>query len=224
IADGVQNVIDHPLPLTAALVLLVGVTAVTTGLMDAELQYRQNSVLDPLTGLLNRGALEARFAEVAEQARVLERPVCIVMCDLDNFKTVNDQHGHERGDVVLREVSAQMRKSLRSFELFYRLGGEEFLVLLPGIDLPMGIQIAESLRAVVAEGKPGGVPITASLGVSAAMGDGIDFVSLYRAADEALYRAKDGGRNQVAAAGLRHSAAPAGAPISGSASRRSLAR
>ena len=192
------HAVDHPLPLIAVAVLLVSVTAATTALMDAELQFRSQSVLDPLTGLLNRSGLEARFAEVAEQARLLGQPVCLIMCDLDEFKTVNDDFGHERGDRVLREVTYEMRRSLRSFELFYRLGGEEFLVLLPGIELERGMEIAEGLRMAVADSRPSNLSITASFGVSAATGrDGMDFVGLYRAADEALYRSKAAGRNLV---------------------------
>ena len=196
---GVQHGIDHPLIMIAVFVLLIAVTAVTTALMDAELQFRGESVLDPLTGLLNRNGLGARFAEVGEQARFLNRPVCLIMCDLDHFKRVNDDHGHERGDAVLREVSYEMRQSLRSFELFYRLGGEEFLVLLPGIDLPHGLEIAQSLRAAVEASRPGGLRVTASFGVSAATGEEIDFPLLYKAADDAMYRAKAEGRNLVVA-------------------------
>jgi diguanylate cyclase (GGDEF)-like protein len=196
-----QRAIDHPLNLTIVFVLLVGVTAVTTALMDAELQFRSESVLDPLTGLLNRKGLEARFAEIAGQAR-LDSPVCLVMCDLDNFKQVNDDHGHERGDAVLRDVSYEMRKSLRSFELIYRLGGEEFLVLLPGIDLPRGIEIAETLRVAVGRTRSGPVAVTASFGVSVATRQAIEFGALYRAADDALYRAKDAGRNVVVGSAL----------------------
>ena len=177
---GVQQAIEHPLILIAVFVLLIAVTAVTTALMDAELQFRSESVLDPLTGLLNRRGIGARFAEVGGQARLLDRPVCLILCDLDHFKRVNDDHGHERGDAVLREVSYEMRNSLRSFELFYRLGGEEFLVLLPGIDLAQGVETAESLRAAVEASRPGGLPVTTSFGVSVATGEAIDFVPLYR--------------------------------------------
>ncbi|HSO99240.1 MAG TPA: GGDEF domain-containing protein [Solirubrobacteraceae bacterium] len=197
--DGVEPTIDHPLGLIAVFVLLIAVTATTTALMNAELQFRSESALDPLTGLLNRSGLELRFSEVGEQARLLDRPVCLIICDLDHFKHVNDEHGHERGDAVLREASFEMRASLRTFELFYRLGGEEFLLLLPGIDLPRGVKIAQSMRAAVEAGRPGGLPVTASFGVSVATGDDIDFLPLYKAADDALYRAKTEGRNLVVA-------------------------
>ncbi len=198
-SSGVERTIDHPLGLIAVFVLLTAVTATATALTDAELQFRSESAIDPLTGLLNRRGLEVRFNEVGEQARLLDRPVCVIMCDLDHFRHVNDEHGHERGDAVLREASFEMGASLRSFELFYRLGGEEFLVLLPGIDLPSGVKIAESMRAAVEAGRPGGLPMTASFGVSVATGDDIDFLPLYKAADDALYRAKTEGRNLVVA-------------------------
>jgi diguanylate cyclase (GGDEF)-like protein len=195
----VHTAIHHPLIMIEALVLLIAVTAVTTALMDAELQFRGESVLDSLTGLLNRSGLAARFAEVAEQARLLARPVCLIICDLDHFKLVNDQYGHARGDAVLRDVAYEMRKSLRSFELFYRLGGEEFLVLLPGIDLVEGVEIAQHLRDAVQASQAGGLPVTGSFGVSVATGEGIEFLTLYRAADEAMYQAKADGRNRVVA-------------------------
>jgi diguanylate cyclase (GGDEF)-like protein len=202
LSQGPQHLFDEPLMLISVVVLLIAVTAATTALMDAEFEFRSQSVLDSLTGLLNRGGLESRFAEVSEQARLLNQPVCMVACDLDHFKTVNDTFGHDRGDTVLREVTYEMRKSLRSFELFYRTGGEEFLVLLPGIDLGGGIHIAENMRAAVERSHPGGLEITASFGVSVSAGEDIEFGSLYRAADESLYEAKRAGRNRVAAAGV----------------------
>jgi diguanylate cyclase (GGDEF)-like protein len=198
--SGPEHAINHPLTLIAVLVLLVSMTATTTALADAELQFRGESVLDPLTGLLNRSGLEARFFEVGERARMLERPVCLIICDLDQFKRINDRHGHARGDMVLREISSEMRDSLRSFELLYRLGGDEFLILLPGIDLSAGLATAQSLRAAVEAHRSGGPLVTASFGVSAAIGEGIDFLPLYRAADAALYRAKSNGGNLVVAA------------------------
>jgi diguanylate cyclase (GGDEF)-like protein len=197
IAKGPSQALDHPVPMVAVVAALIGVTAVTTALMDAEWHFRNESVLDPLTGLLNRNGLEARFAEIGEQARLLDQPVCLVMCDLDNFKQINDDYGHERGDAVLRAVGTEMRGCLRNFELLYRLGGEEFLLLLPGVSLARGQQIAESLRAAVERTKPAGVEITASLGVSTASGNTIEFAPLYTAADDALYLAKRRGRNQV---------------------------
>src|SRR4051794_39348978 len=201
LTSGWSEAIENPLMLISVLVLIVAVISATTALMDAEFEYRSQSVLDPLTGLLNRGGLESRFVEVAEQARLLDQPVCMVLCDLDHFKTVNDSWGHERGDEVLREVSYEMRKALRSFELFYRVGGEEFLVLLPGVEMAGGINIAEHMRQAVEESRPGGLTMTASFGVSVATAEDIAFLPLFRAADAQLYASKNAGRNRVSAAG-----------------------
>jgi diguanylate cyclase (GGDEF)-like protein len=187
--------------LMVAIGLLIAVVSVTTALSAAEMQYRKESVLDPLTGLLNRSGLESRFDEVREQARLLDKPVCLLTCDLDNFKRVNDTYGHDRGDEVLRDSTYEMRKALRSFELFYRLGGEEFVVLLPGMDAEGGIEVAERLRAALEGSRPAGVDMTLSVGVAAGTGDVIDYDELYPRADRALYAAKAAGRNRVAVAG-----------------------
>jgi diguanylate cyclase (GGDEF)-like protein len=207
LSAGVGHAAEDPLMLLSVLVLLVAVAATTTALTDAEFQFRSQSVLDPLTGMLNRGGLEVRFAEVAAQARYVDRPVCLILCDLDHFKQVNDRHGHDHGDTVLKDVSYALRKSLRSFELFYRVGGEEFLVVMPGVDLAAGVAFAECMREVVENSNPGGLPVTASFGVSVGMGDEIEFRPLYRAADEELYRSKAAGRNRVSAGGTTFAAA-----------------
>jgi diguanylate cyclase (GGDEF)-like protein len=187
--------------LMVSLGLLISVVAVTSALSGAEMQYREKSVLDPLTGLLNRSGLESRFEEVREQAALLDKPVCLVTCDLDEFKRINDTYGHDRGDQVLRDAAYEMRKALRSFELFYRLGGEEFVVLLPGMDVEGGIEVGERLRAAVERAQPAGVQVTVSVGVAARTGEAIDYDELYRRSDVALYAAKAAGRNRVAVAG-----------------------
>ena len=112
-------------------------------------------MLDPLTGLLNRASLDSRAAEIEQQARLTDSAVALVLLDLDRFKRVNDEYGHERGDAVLRDAAYEIRKSLRSFELVYRIGGEEFLLLLPGADLDAGLEIAERVRIAVAQARPG---------------------------------------------------------------------
>jgi GGDEF domain-containing protein len=113
-------------------------------------------VLDPLTGLLNRTALMSRFEELRQQAAQNGRPIAVIVCDLDHFKDVNDHHGHDRGDVVLREAAYELRKATRSFELIYRIGGEEFLLVLPGVEILEAQEVAERLRKTVASATPGG--------------------------------------------------------------------
>jgi diguanylate cyclase (GGDEF)-like protein len=189
-----------PVPVIAVLALLAGVVAIVWALEGAELHHRGEAILDQLTGLLNRHALLPRFAEITQQARLTHQPVCLVLVDLDGFKEVNDWRGHDRGDAVLQAVAYGMRKQLRSFELIYRLGGEEFLIVLPGVDLKTGEMLAERLREAVQEARPAGIPVTISLGVSAASGEQVDYDTLFRAADAALYDAKRTGRNRVVAA------------------------
>jgi diguanylate cyclase (GGDEF)-like protein len=165
-------------------------------------------VLDPLTGLLNRKSLLPRFDELQMQARQQHAPICMIAVDLDHFKQVNDTFGHETGDAVLKESAYEMRKCLRSFELFYRLGGEEFLVMIPGAELDQGRKLAERMRDAVERTKPAGVAVTVSIGVAVAAGDQLDFEQLFNAADQALYEAKHAGRNRIASIEVREDAEP----------------
>ena len=193
--------LDDPRRLISALTLLVGIAAITNTLTEGELEHRDRAVLDPLTGLLNRSSLESRAVEIEQQARLTGGPVSLVLLDLDRFKRVNDTHGHERGDAVLRDVAYEIRKSLRSFELVYRIGGEEFLVLLPGVALPEAVEVAERVRHAVTEARPGDLDVTISAGVAAAAGEEIRYDQLFRDADHALLEAKRGGRDRVEMAG-----------------------
>ena len=164
------------------------------------MEHRDRAVLDPLTGLLNRASLESRVAEIEQQAHLTDGAVALVLLDLDRFKRVNDEYGHERGDAVLRDAAYEIRKALRSFELVYRIGGEEFLLLLPGTDLESGVEIADRVREAVALANPGGVEMTLSAGVATASGAEVRYEDLFRAADSALLSAKREGRDRVVAA------------------------
>ncbi len=198
----------HPALTLITLTLIICLAAITVAIQGAEMQHREESILDPLTGLLNRKSLVPRFEELREQARQQHAPICMIGADLDHFKDVNDTHGHDTGDAVLREAAYEMRKCLRSFELFYRLGGEEFLVVVPGADLEQGRELAEKMRETVESVEPAGIAITASLGVAVAAGDQLDFEHLFNAADEALYEAKHAGRNRIASIEVREDAEP----------------
>jgi diguanylate cyclase (GGDEF)-like protein len=192
--------IADPVPVFSTLALLTGVVSIVWALQAAELHHRSEAILDPLTGLLNRHALAPRFIELTLQARLTRQPVSLLLCDIDNFKAINDAHGHDCGDGVLRDVAYTLRKHLRSFELVYRLGGEEFLIVLPGIDGPAGLEVAERLRSAVQEIRPVGIDVTVSFGMSAAAGGEVDYDTMFKAADSALYEAKHAGRNCVVAA------------------------
>ena len=181
--------------------LIAAAIAISMALHDAEIEHRSEAVLDQLTGMLNRKALETRTVELEVQSRISRQPVGLIVCDIDRFKAVNDRHGHAAGDAVLRDVAYRIRKELRAYDLAYRLGGEEFVVLLPGADLDRTSDMAERLRAATATEPCAGVEVTASFGVAASGADGLDFSRLFEQADGALYRAKEDGRNRVATAG-----------------------
>ena len=195
------HVIETPERLIANIALLGCVVAITSALMRGELTHRDRAVLDSLTGLLNRSALESRVIEIEQQAKLGGGALSLVLCDVDRFKHVNDTYGHDRGDQVLRDVAYELRKSLRSFELVYRLGGEEFLVLMPGAGLQEATTIGERIRSNLAAARPGGLSLTTSVGVASGAGSELSYEELFRAADAALLRAKREGRDRVVIAG-----------------------
>jgi diguanylate cyclase (GGDEF)-like protein len=192
------GLIAHPALSIVSVTLTASVASIALAIQGAEMQHRHESVLDPLTGLLNRKSLLPRFEELQQQADQQHAAICMIAADLDNFKRVNDTYGHEVGDAVLQEAAYEMRKCLRTFELFYRIGGEEFLAVIPGADLGQGRELAERMRDAVEKAKPSGTEITVSLGVGVAVGDQLEFEHLFSAADQALYEAKHAGRNRIA--------------------------
>ena len=192
-------VLDHPQSVAVPLTLIVAAAAYLGPLVASDVRHRADSTLDALTGLLNRRALPSRFEEVAQQAALAGQPVSVVLADIDHFKQVNDGFGHAAGDAVLRDVADALRSNLRTFELLYRIGGEEFLLLLPGADAASATALAEALRGAVADARPGGFELTCSFGIATAEG-AIALEPLLAAADSALYAAKRGGRDQVARA------------------------
>jgi len=161
---------------------------------------RDDAVIDPLTGLFNRKALTVRFPDVRAQAVAVDTDVSVVMFDVDWFKSVNDTHGHQRGDQVLKALADTMRSTLRSADLLYRIGGEEFLVVLPAHDLRAATAVAERLRRTVAEQLTAGLELTVSSGVASARGTAVHLEALTDRADRALYAAKAAGRNRVCSA------------------------
>ena len=185
--------------LYALLPLLVGVLVLN--LANARLHYRLRKYAntDELTGLLTRRALLERAA--AWQADVLARgrQPAVLLLDVDHFKPINDTHGHERGDEVLRAVSGRLRGTLRTGTPLARWGGEEFLVLLDAADLDEAGAAADRMRAAVGDAPFGfgeaRLPVTASIGVSA-WPAGADFTHAVAQADAALYTAKREGRDQ----------------------------
>lgn len=163
------------------------------------------AVLDPLTGLYNRRYLDGHLRALVAQAISLQQPLSVLITDIDHFKAVNDSHGHDAGDVVLREFAARLKSNTRSVDLTCRLGGEEFVCVMPGTDLARAVQVGERLRASVASdpfavGSGALVRVTASIGLST-LQRGVDSAeALLKRADSALYAAKREGRNRVVGA------------------------
>jgi diguanylate cyclase (GGDEF)-like protein len=162
--------------------------------MRAEADVRLQAMTDDLTGLANRRALDLAIEEALQAGR----PFAVAMVDLDHFKRINDDFGHSTGDAVLADFAGRLRTAVGPQDQPFRYGGEEFSVLLPGVDLTGAMVVAEHLRQQVARPcSPDGMhAITASLGVAAWQpGDTAD--TLLRRADQGLYQAKALGRNRV---------------------------
>lgn len=195
------SVLASPQQVVFRLALLGAVALLSLALMRSDVAHRSASVIDPLTSMLNRNALGVRVDELRHQALVAHQPIGLIVCDIDHFKAVNDAHGHAVGDAVLRGVAYTLRKRLRAFDLAYRLGGEEFLVLLPGADARQSAILAESLRETILAERHEGLSVTMSFGVSASPPSSFDYERVFEVADQALYAAKGAGRNRVRVGG-----------------------
>lgn len=162
------------------------------------------SLLDPLTGISNRRHIDHLLETAIARASQSHEELTVAMLDIDHFKHVNDAHGHPVGDQVLRETARLCQDSMRQHDRFGRVGGEEFLVVLPGTDLEHGVMVAERLRAKVAAAVfavgDAQIRITVSLGVASLRANESAPGTLVMRADSALYRAKQTGRNRVESA------------------------
>jgi diguanylate cyclase (GGDEF)-like protein len=158
---------------------------------------------DPLTGALNRRALELRLRREWRGAKRRGSALAVLAVDLDNFKPINDTHGHAAGDTVLRELADVMRMTVRDTDVIARVGGDEFVLLLPDTGWQGAITLAERLRRHVDEQTFAGeqrIPLTVSIGIALARGaDDVRATDLLEEADRSLYRAKTSGRNRIGA-------------------------
>ena len=152
---------------------------------------------DPLTGIANRRGGEKHIANEVSRARRERRPLSCILLDIDRFKAVNDTFGHQAGDQVLRDISALIRRTVRAYDILVRWGGEEFLLVLPGVGLDLARNLADRLRGAVEGLDTHGIgPVTVSAGAAEFEND-YDFASTLRTADRRLYQAKAAGRNTV---------------------------
>lgn len=188
----------------AALRTLAPYAALQLRQMVMQDTLRERAEKDALTGLPNRGAFNEKFDDVVKQYRRYRHPLSLILLDVDHFKRVNDTHGHEAGDIVLKQVGRILDSSVRETDFAARIGGEEFALLLPETDLPQAVDTAERIRVAVEQAAfdyPGGtLAIRVSAGVASCPRVVADPAGLLTSADGALYASKQGGRNRVSAA------------------------
>jgi diguanylate cyclase (GGDEF)-like protein/PAS domain S-box-containing protein len=159
--------------------------------------YKLLSQFDDLTGIYNRRAYKAKFYEVFSAAMRYGRPLSLVMFDIDKFKDINDNLGHQAGDIIIKEIASAVKENLRTADYFARIGGEEFMIISPETNLNKAKEFAERLRLKIEEHNfSTGNKITCSFGVSSLNGNDTEESLEYRA-DLALYKAKENGRNRV---------------------------
>jgi two-component system cell cycle response regulator len=163
------------------------------------------AVLDPLTALHNRRYMTSHLKTLFEESAQRGKPLSVLVLDIDHFKAINDGHGHDAGDAVLREFAARLRRNIRGIDLACRLGGEEFVVVMPDTDLRKAYLVGERLRQCIATAlfctneRIGGLQVTASVGVAALEFPDDTPELILKRADQALYCAKRDGRNRVVA-------------------------
>jgi diguanylate cyclase (GGDEF)-like protein len=181
----------------------IGVAMFTIFMLASDMseQMKQIAVIDQLTGLLNRRGFGEQAARAFASARRAERPVAVVMTDIDRFKDINDEFGHAVGDLALQHFSALLTAERRTEDLVARMGGEEFALVLPGTSLADAVAVAEDLcerieiNPMHVDGQP--LVMTASFGVSTISARDTCVADIVVRADRALYRSKKSGRNRV---------------------------
>jgi diguanylate cyclase (GGDEF)-like protein len=177
------------------------VSHAAVALRSAELlaRVRQLAITDGLTQLSNRRAFDRALEREIGRAARADGRLSVVLIDVDNFKALNDEHGHVTGDTVLRQISRALQRSVRSYDTIARYGGEEFAAVLPGCSAGLAFTLADRLRLAVQDA-PSDVKVTASVGVATYPFDGAESATLLRSADRALYASKRAGRNRVRSA------------------------
>src|SRR5215813_4346700 len=163
------------------------------------------AITDSLTGLYNRRYMESHLGTLVEEAAARGKPLSLLVLDIDYFKAINDNYGHDAGDDVLREFATRVRKSIRGIDLACRYGGEEFVIVMPETDMAVAAVVAERIRRCIA-GEPfaiqkgsGAIDVTISIGIAGLAQSNDTAESVLKRADQALYRAKRDGRNRVVA-------------------------
>ena len=207
-----EAVVTGRLGIALLIVMAVFIALFAYRTKRSQLHFMKLSRIDGLTGIDNRPYFMVQAERELEANRKLEQEVCVILCDLDHFKSINDKYGHATGDHVLRQAVQACRAHLRASDLFGRFGGEEFCVLLPGCSLSDARQRCEQLRAAIAtiaiDPANTSSTVSASFGVAASTSSGYELRQLLAHADAALYRAKYAGRNCVVLYDTMHAANP----------------
>ncbi|SDP60927.1 response regulator receiver modulated diguanylate cyclase [Phyllobacterium sp. YR620] len=196
----------HPNELLARLRTQLRRKAYHDGLRASVVKTYEMAVTDSLTGLHNRLYLETHLATLFKRAVERRRPLSVLMTDIDRFKLINDTHGHDGGDEVLREFAKRLRRNVRGSDLASRYGGEEFFIVMPDTDTSIAAVVAERIRREVASTpfpvnkNAISVPVTISVGIASVLPTGDSVSALLKRADDALYDAKAAGRNRVVSA------------------------
>lgn len=175
----------------------IGLFSIQSYALDALNEMERRARTDPLTGALNRRAFDEELTIALARAKRYERSLALVTTDIDHFKRINDRFGHPTGDEVIKRFASMLREESREVDTVARIGGEEFAVVVPEIDVAQATAFAERLRQATEKIQIGDLTLTASFGVAST--DFSDYVgrTLIRNADMALYKAKEQGRNRV---------------------------
>jgi diguanylate cyclase len=191
--------LNYTIRFFATLALTIVLANLILGIVvDLHRRLIDQAIADPLTGAFNRRHMEGRLADAIERQRRSAAPASLLIIDIDHFKRINDDLGHARGDDVLRRIVALIAKRSRKLDLLFRIGGEEFMLLLPDTREAAAALVAEQLRASVEQAPLlEGARMTVSVGVSE-LREGESLDSWMKHADDALYAAKNAGRNRVA--------------------------
>jgi len=185
--------------------MVAGMSCALIVIREQELALRKASLTDSLTGWLNRRALHDIADREFGRAMRTEQPMAFITFDIDHFKSINDRYGHSTGDIAIRHVTALAAQALRGYDALFRLGGEEFAVLITGSDDDAALCIAERVRDLIArtplhvDGKA--IAMTVSVGLAGCGAHDASWEDALRRADVALYRSKQAGRNRVTRAG-----------------------
>ena len=183
---------DNVLRLASLFATLVSLRIIASVMTQTEVQHRAEAIVDNLTGIANRRAFDRRLQKLSESGTA----AALIICDIDNFKTINDKHAHSTGDQVLVDVASELSQAFRTSDTTYRIGGDEFALIAEGVTEEFAQGMADSIRQRVAVTFPGDTEVSLSLGLAMII-PGESSKEWFVRADEALFEAKRSGRNRV---------------------------